>query len=300
MLRVRWLGRVPYGEAHALMSALRCRSRDDYWLFLEHPHVFTLGVRGDPAHVLVDPASVGATLVRTDRGGDVTYHGPGQVVGYPIVTVPMGPGAIPGHVHAIEQTVIDALADLGLATGRLEGYPGVWVDPDGPRARKVCAIGVRVSRGRSMHGLALNVDPDMSWFGRIVPCGLGDKAVTSLAAEGVRTTTADVVDRLAAHAAVRWGAGGVDRQEVAGLRVPPPATTPGPVPAAGARLRIRLRQAGVDPEAGRPLGERKPPWLRVPARMGDAFLSLHQTVRHLGLVTVCEEAGCPNIYECWA
>ncbi|HTT87019.1 MAG TPA: lipoyl synthase, partial [Acidimicrobiales bacterium] len=119
MLRVRWLGRVPYGEAHALMSALHRRSDDDYLLLLEHPHVFTLGVRGDPGHVLVDPASVGATLVRTNRGGDVTYHGPGQVVGYPIVDVPMGPGAIPGHVHAVEQTVIDALADLGLASRRL-------------------------------------------------------------------------------------------------------------------------------------------------------------------------------------
>jgi lipoic acid synthetase len=299
MLRVRWLGRVPYHEAHALQSALQTRSGDDYVLFLEHPDIFTLGVRGDPAHVLVDPASVGATMVRTDRGGDVTYHGPGQVVAYPIVTVPMGPGAIPGHVHAVEQVVIDALAEMGLRSGRQPGYPGVWVDADGTDPRKICAIGVRVARGRSMHGLALNVDPDMSWFGRIVPCGLPDKAVTSLAAEGIDASVADVVNVLARHAAARWAPDGVvDRQDVDRVARRSSAFTE--APPAGGRLRIRLRQAGVDPEGGLALAERKPSWLRVPARMGDDFLELRRTMRDLELVTVCEEAGCPNIFECWA
>ena len=242
--------------------------------------------------------------MRTDRGGDVTYHGPGQVVGYPIVTVPMGPGAIPGHVHAVEQLVIDALAELGLASGRCQGYPGVWVDADGPEPRKICAIGVRVSRGRSMHGLALNVDPDMSWFDRIIPCGIRDRAVTSLAVEGINASVIDVVELLAQGAARRWAPDGVvDRQDVittaprsASLSGSSEATAPG----AGGRLRIRLRQAGVDPDGGLGLAERKPAWLRVPARMGDDFLSLRRTMRDLDLVTVCEEAGCPNIFECWA
>jgi len=302
VLRVRWLGRVPYQEAHAVQSALHARSHDDYLLLLEHPDVFTLGARGDPAHVLVDPAAVGATMVRTNRGGDVTYHGPGQAVGYPIVNVPMAPGAIPGHVHAVEQLVIDAVAELGLVTGRLAGYPGVWVDADGPEPRKLCAIGVRVSRGRSMHGLALNVDPDMTWFERIVPCGLRDKAVTSLAAEGVRCSVAEMVDLLAAHGARRWAPDGVvDRQDVAAVvhRSPSFSVTSGPAPS-GSRLRVRLRQAGVEPENGLALAERKPPWLRVPALMGDDFLALRRTMRQLDLVTVCEEAGCPNIFECWA
>ena len=309
MLRVRWLGRVPYHEAHALQRALHARSQDDYVLFLEHPDVFTLGVRGDPSHVLVDPASVGATMVRTDRGGDVTYHGPGQVVAYPIVTVPMGHEAIPGHVQAVEQVVIDTLAEFGLGCGRQAGYPGVWVDPDGPEPRKICAIGVRVSRGRSMHGLALNVDPDMSWFDRIIPCGLTDKAVTSIAAEGIDATVADVVDVLARNAAARWAPDGlVDRQDVdrasrrfslsAGESTETPA--PGGQGRPGGQLRIRLRQAGVHPDGGLALAERKPPWLRVPARMGDDFLALRHTMRDLDLVTVCEEAGCPNIFECWA
>jgi lipoic acid synthetase len=306
VLRVRWLGRVPYHEAHALQAALH-GATDDYVLLLEHPDVFTLGVRGDPAHVLVDPASVGATVVRTDRGGDVTYHGPGQVVAYPIVTVPMGPGSVPGHVHAVEQIVIDALAELGLRSGRQAGYPGVWVDPEGPVPRKICAIGVRVSRGRSMHGLALNVDPDMAWFERIIPCGLADKAVTSLAAEGIDVTVADVVDLLARHSAARWAPdGAVERQDVDSPRrrapgVPIGSRLTGVEPgAAGGRLRVRLRQAGVDPDGGLALAQRKPSWLRVPARMGDDFLALRRTVRDLDLVTVCEEAGCPNIFECWA
>jgi len=333
VLRVRWLGRVPYGEAHALQRAVHARGSEDHVLLLEHPHVFTLGAHADPAHVLVDPGAVGAEVVRTDRGGDVTYHGPGQLVAYPVLGLAMRPGAVPAHVRAIEQVVIDSLADLGLDAGRLGGYPGVWVDPDGVRPRKVCAIGVRVSRGRTMHGLALNVDPDMAWFDRIVPCGIADKAVTSLTAEGVDVPMASVVDVLVRHAARCWAPHGmVERQDVAW---PAPARRDGPggvgdapVPDAptravvlgaaddrdrgalvppsrahrppGARLRVRLRQAGLDPDGGVPLAARKPAWLRVPARMGDEYLSLRRTMRELDLVTVCQEAGCPNIFECWA
>src|SRR5207253_10065622 len=187
---------------------------DDHLLLLQHPHVYTLGVRARLEHVLVPPASVGAELVKTDRGGDVTYHGPGQLVGYPIVSVPMAPDAVPRHVRTVEQVVIDALADVGLpGAGRLPGYPGVWVGD-----RKICAIGVKVNRGRSMHGFALNVDPDLSYFGHIVPCGIADKTVTSLAAEGVAASMADVVDGVVARAAERWGGGHAERQDAA----PPP------------------------------------------------------------------------------
>jgi len=327
VFRVRWLGRVPYAEAHALQRALHDRGRDDYLLLLEHPHVFTLGVHADRAHVLVDPALVGAELVASDRGGDVTYHGPGQLVGYPIVNVPTAPRSIPCHVHGIEQVVIDTLADLGVHAGRLAGFPGVWVEAGDAAPSKICAIGVRVTRGRSMHGLALNVDPGMEWFERIVPCGIGDKAVTSLAAQGVDVSMEEVAALLAGHAVRRWAPDGLfERQDAAwpthrasgptdaappADAAPPTPTTPAtdadrPGPEAladrvpGDRLRIRLRQAGVEPGAGLPTGARKPPWLRVPARMGDEFLGLRRTVRDLGLVTVCEEAGCPNIFECWA
>ena len=242
---------------------------DDYLLLLEHPHVYTLGVRADLSHVLIPPASVGAELVKTDRGGDVTYHGPGQLVGYPIMSVPMGPGATPAYVHGIEQLVIDSLAKVGLhGATRLSEYPGVWIGD-----RKICAIGVRVTRGRSMHGFALNVDPDMTYFDHIVPCGIPDKEVTSLAREGVRATMREVVDAVVEVASERWGA--VERHDAAWRRT----------------LAV---SDGLD------LHARKPPWLRVPARMGEDFRRVRTTMRSLDLVTVCEEAGCPNIFECWA
>jgi len=270
-LQIRWLGRVRYRDALALQQGL-FRSGRDYLLLQEHHPVYTLGVRADPANVLVDPASVGAELVRTNRGGDVTYHGPGQLVGYPILSVPTAAGSVPAHVHGIEQLVIDALSAFGVEGRRLEGYPGVWV---GSRARKICAIGVRVSRGRTMHGFALNVDPDMAMFGHIVPCGIADKPVTSLAAEGVRASMADVVAVVSGLAERRWGP--ADSAQVAWDAPPRRSSRPG--------LTV---------------GERKPEWLRVKADMGPAYRSLRSTMRALDLVTVCEEAGCPNIYECWA
>jgi len=275
-LRARWLGRVRYQDALADQRALFA-SDDRYLLLLEHPHVYTLGVRADPDHVLVDPQTVGAELVHADRGGDVTYHGPGQLVGYPIVDVPMGPDAIPTYVHTVEQLVIDTLADLGLAgAARWPGYPGVWVDD-----RKICAIGVRVSRGRSMHGFALNVDPDLSYFHHIVPCGIPDKQVTSLTAEGVDVSMAEVVNAVSARAAAVWGPS-VERQDASGGRsraIAPPTT---------ARTTEGLE-----------IGARKPEWLRTKAHMGPEFIELKRTMRSLELVTVCEEAGCPNIFECW-
>jgi lipoic acid synthetase len=332
-LRVRWLGRVRYQDGHALQRGLFERGVDDWLLLLEHPHVYTLGVRAKAEHVLVDPASVGAELVRADRGGDVTYHGPGQLVGYPILSIPMEPGATPAYVHRVEQLIIDVLADLGLpGASRLEGYPGVWVGADSQAPRKICAIGVRLSRGRSMHGFALNVAPDLGMFGHIVPCGIPDKAVTSLAAEGVDVSMRQVVDAVTARAtsllATESGSAppvAVERQDTAwwvrpsdlslfsrglgpgsalagppGERAPSPGHSPSPSPTAGQPVRLlgRLAEAGVS--GGLPVATRKPEWLRVKAEMGPEYRALRRTMRSLSLVTVCEEAGCPNIFECWA
>jgi len=350
-VRVRWLGRVPYREAWALQRALCRRSTDDYLLLLEHPAVYTLGSHAAAEHVLVDPASVGAEAVRVDRGGDVTYHGPGQLVGYPIVTVGPGPHHGAAHVHRVEQVVIDALRSLGVPAddvGRLDDYPGVWVGlAGGAVPRKICAIGVRTTRGRTMHGFALNVDPDLGMFGHIVPCGIADLGVTSLRAEGIEAPMTEVVDAVMAAAADAWGpvtdvqrvtdgAGSATSTQAgtgstpgpntagpnaagpnaAGPYTAPVSTTaaPGgtgrPVPVAFGRtaaavpgersLDRRLRRSGVDPAAGLAVGARKPSWLRVQARMGDDYLGLQHQIRDLDLVTVCEEAGCPNIYECWA
>ncbi|HUE58312.1 MAG TPA: lipoyl synthase [Acidimicrobiales bacterium] len=331
LLRARWLGKVRYRDGLALQRGLWSRGAGDWLLLLEHPHVYTLGVRAKEEHVLVEPASVGAELVRSDRGGDVTYHGPGQLVGYPVFDVPTEPASSPCHVHRIEQAVIDALAGLGLAgAGRLEGYPGVWVDPAGVRPRKICAIGVKVSRGRSMHGFALNVAPDMSYFGNIVPCGIADKPVTSLALEGIDVSMRQVVDAVVERFASLWEFEQVDREDVAwrvrdedlapftrGEGAGEPVRGGGHAGServdAGREQRVgagreqpvrmldrRLREAGVEPSAGVAIGARKPEWLRVKARMGDEYRGLRRTMRELSLVTVCEEAGCPNIYECWA
>ncbi|MGZ8735195.1 MAG: lipoyl(octanoyl) transferase LipB, partial [Acidimicrobiia bacterium] len=195
-LRVRWLGRVSYVEAADLQRAQHERAVDDSLLLLEHPHVYTLGTRADPAHVLVPPASVGAELVQTDRGGDVTYHGPGQLVGYPIVSLAAwraGGYDVVAYVRRLETVLIEALAELGVAAERDPGYTGVWVD-----GAKIAAIGVRVARGRTRHGFALNVDPDLTMFDRIVPCGIPDRAVTSLAKLGVPVDMRTVVDTVVA------------------------------------------------------------------------------------------------------
>ena len=449
-LRLRWLGgHVSYRDAHALQRALWAAgfSADDWLLLLEHSHVYTAGIRTNPEHMLVDPATVGAELLWVDRGGDITYHGPGQLVGYPVFSVPSGPSATPCYVHDVEQLVIDVLAGAGLPdVGRLDGYPGVWVGPDGPRPRKICAVGARHSRQRTMHGFALNVNPSLAMFSHIVPCGIAGKEVTSLEAEGVRVSMVEVVEAVFEAATQRWGVGRpVERQDAAmpasmrvaaGGRGPalsgpgesadvlavvneagtapvegeqgqageqgqgqegeqqgqgqegeqqgqgqegeqgqggafwvqssllgaidvenrqesrretksaprsaafrpvtppptphlphvvhdvtptasggiaPPASHPDLAPAAPSppvtpaprpvRLLGRLGklvEAGVDPAGALPLQTRKPTWLRANAHMGQEFNSLRKTVRGLGLVTVCEEAGCPNIFECWA
>ncbi len=306
MLHVRTLGSVPYHEAFALQHALAHGTDDDYLLVLQHPHVFTLGAHADPSHVLVDAQLVGATLEKTDRGGDVTYHGPGQLVAYPIISVPDALSSGTAHVHRLEQILIATLTDVGLPGTTLVGkYPGVWVDADGPRPRKIAAIGVRTVRNasgqrRTLHGVALNVECDLAMFDHIVPCGIADRGVTSLRAEGIDVPMATVVEAFIARAAEVFGPGAVDRQNVvtgaAGNAVPSGGR---PVEVERPLLR-RLRQAGVAPEAGLEISQRKPEWLRVPVRMGHEYLALGKTVHDLGLATVCEEAGCPNIYECWS
>jgi lipoic acid synthetase len=301
VLRVRWLGTVPYREALAVQQALFDAGREDHLLLLEHPHVFTYGPRADLAHHLrCEPAAVGAELVGIRRGGDITYHGPGQLVGYPILTISNRLGAAE-HVRNVEQLVIDALATFGVAAGRLHEYPGVWVDPSGPNPRKICAIGVRLKRGRTMHGFALNVAPDMTYLRRhIVACGIADRPVTSLAEEGVRVTMGEVVDVVARLAASRWGDGEVERQDVAWRHRPDDLSlfSRGHGPGEPVRLSSRLAAAGVT--TGLSIETRKPAWLRPKVHHGPEVLALKRTIRDLGLVTVCEDAGCPNLSECWS
>jgi lipoic acid synthetase len=304
-LRIRWLGTVPYREALALQQALFDHGREQHLLLLEHPHVFTYGPRADLEHNLrVDPASVGADLVGIRRGGDVTYHGPGQLVGYPIVDVRNRLGAAE-HVRNVEQLLIDALATFGVVAGRLPEHPGVWVDAEGPNPRKIAAIGVRLRNGRTMHGFALNVTTNMTYLREhIIACGIADRPVTSLAEEGIRPSMRDVVDAVARLAAERWGSGHGERQDVAWRHRPDDLSAfsrgagPGEPVRPASRAAARLSAAGVS--SGLSINSRKPEWLRPKVRHGPEVLALRRTVRELGLVTVCEDAGCPNLSECWA
>ncbi|MGH9270141.1 MAG: lipoyl(octanoyl) transferase LipB, partial [Ilumatobacteraceae bacterium] len=300
MLRVRWLGTVPYREALAVQQALFERGQQQHLLLLEHPHVFTHGPRADLARNLrCDPAQVGAELVGIRRGGDITYHGPGQLVGYPIVDVANRLGAAE-HVSNVEQLVIDALAAFGVSAERLPEHPGVWVDAGGAEPRKICAIGVRLKHGRTMHGFALNVTTDLTYLRRhIVACGIADRPVTSLAEEGVTVSMREVVDVIARLAGERWGSGACERQDVAWRHRPDDLSlfSRGAGPGEPVRLASRLAAAGVT--SGLSIGARKPDWLRPKVHHGPEVLELKRTVRDLGLVTVCEDAGCPNLSECW-
>ena len=174
----------------------------NHFLFVEHPHVYTLGKSGDPANLLVSEdtlAEKGARFYKINRGGDITYHGPGQVVGYPVLDLDNFFTDIHKYLRLLEEMVIRTLADYGLDGDRSEGETGVWLDVGTPRARKICAMGVRASRWVTMHGFALNVNTDLSYFDLMIPCGIQGKGVTSLSAELGRYLPMDAVKARLQH-----------------------------------------------------------------------------------------------------
>ena len=194
MSREAWLltpGRVPYAAAYRAMHDLAARRAEgeipDVLVLLEHPPVFTAGRRTDPTHLLLakqDIERLGAELHEVDRGGSVTFHGPGQLVGYPIVNLGPAPDVV-RYLRDVEESIIRAAFDLGVTLSRNRDT-GVWAGD-----RKACAIGVRVSRGVTLHGFALNCSTDLSWYGAIVPCGLEDRGVTSLTELAGKEITVD-------------------------------------------------------------------------------------------------------------
>jgi lipoyl(octanoyl) transferase len=196
-LEVRDFGRVGYARAWELQRELvqqrKAGEIPDQLLLVEHPHVVTMGRNGRSENLLAPPELLeraGIEFHTTDRGGDVTYHGPGQIVGYPIMDLREWKRDVLAYVRALEQVLIDALADFGIASGRLAGATGVWVD-----GAKVAAIGVHISRWVTSHGFALNLDTDLNYFRYIVPCGL-TRPVSSMRALGCRANRAEVIDAL--------------------------------------------------------------------------------------------------------
>ena len=302
-LRVRWLGRLPYAEAWDLQRAIWERRSggaitDDYLLLLEHPHVYTVGRRGDGSHLLIGPdrlAEVGAEFFRVDRGGDVTYHGPGQLVGYPLMGV--NPTRVTDYVRSLEEALIATLADFGVESWAEPGLTGVWTGRG-----KVAAIGVRVSKRVAMHGFALNLYPSMEYFGYINPCGITNRPVTSVTElVGRRVSLEEAVEAFVPRFAEIFGKTSVETQLAAFVRgqgrdrdfevdrlLREGTFSPDRVPVS---LSGRSRSLPGEPE--------RPPWLRVTARMDAEYTELKKLMRSLDLNTVCEEAGCPNIYECW-
>jgi len=209
-LEVRRLGVVPYGDALQLQRSLveerRAGRVPDLLLLLQHPPVITLGVKGDGGRsniVATDArlAELGIEVAETGRGGDVTYHGPGQIVGYPVVDLKPDRCDVHRYVRDLEEMMIRVCADYGVAAGRIKGLTGAWVG-----AEKIGAIGVRISRWITSHGFALNVQTNLQHFELIVPCGISDRGVTSLEkATGRSLTIGDVEDRLAGHFADVFG-----------------------------------------------------------------------------------------------
>jgi len=198
--QVREIGRIDYAGSLELQQQVVAERKQglipDQLLMLEHPHVITLGRNGHLENLLADEDVLGRAGIAchpTDRGGDITYHGPGQLVGYPILDLREWKRDVGAYVRAIEQVIIDTLADYGIAAGRIPGLTGVWVEE-----RKIAAIGVHISRWVTSHGFALNVSTDLSYFQYIVPCGL-TRPVTSMERLGARATLGEVSGTLAAH-----------------------------------------------------------------------------------------------------
>lgn len=197
------LNLVPYQEAWDMqerlmteISEIKLANRDriqseiritpNYLLFCQHPHVYTLGKSGDASHLLMREEflhTINATFFKTNRGGDITYHGPGQLVGYPIFDLENFYTDIHLYLRMLEEAIIFTCQDYGLTAGRINGLTGVWVNHESGQARKICAFGVKASRWISMHGFAFNVNTDLSYFSHIVPCGISEKGVTSLSHE---------------------------------------------------------------------------------------------------------------------
>lgn len=197
----RDLGLIDYKEAwdfqetifkNTIQEKIQIRNGDNtittknYLLFCEHPHVFTLGKSGSESNLLLNELELEqeeATFYKINRGGDITYHGPGQLVAYPIFDLDHFFTDIHKYMRFLEEAVIQTLADYGIVSGRVDGLTGVWIDGDLPTARKICALGVKSSRWVTMHGIGFNVNADLNYFTHIIPCGIDDKAVTSMQKE---------------------------------------------------------------------------------------------------------------------
>lgn len=317
-LHVRSLGRVTFEDASALQTALH-KSDDDYLLFLEHDHVYTCGSSTKQEHIKPSTREK-YDVVDVDRGGSVTYHGPGQLVGYPIISVGETRGDLRSSLEFIkklESSLVEALQIIGINAVVKKGFTGVWVDlgeqlEEFERFKKIAAIGVKVAQGRTRHGFALNLSTDLKMFTNIVPCGIPDYEVTSLEQLGYSHVNVDEIKETITKTFIEhFGFSQVDSaseskqdnliaksqsfQSVELSRFSSEAVSPAQP---SLRLLGRLSKAGVAVDFDRDRRDR-PEWMKNKFNASDGFKELKTLSRGLELHTVCEEAGCPNIYECW-
>jgi lipoic acid synthetase len=302
-LRARWLGRLPYEEAWDLQRALhqgRVEDRaDDYLLLLEHPPTYTLGRNADDRNLLTAPeelAAIGAEVHDVDRGGDITYHGPGQLVGYPIRHLGFRPDVV-AYVRSLERAMIAALRDLGVEAWPEQGFTGVWTERG-----KVAAIGVRVSRKVTMHGFAVNVATDLGYYRHIVPCGIVNRPVTSVSEILDRPVALqEIVEVMVPRFAEEFGYEEVETQLAAFTRGAGKAEYEVDRLVASGAFSAAARRGALLTVRGRLPGEpERPEWMRVKADLGPGYRDVRRLMRSHDLHTVCEEAGCPNIFECWS
>ena len=287
-LQIRWLGKVRYRDALAIQQTINTFERGNYLLLLEHHPVYTMGIRASQENLKIDPETIGAELEEANRGGDITFHGPGQLVGYPLLELEGKRGGgmadTAAYIQSIESLLIETCKELGIQKiGRIKRYPGVWVNPDGPEPRKIAAIGVRLNKARTMHGFALNVNPNMTFYDHIIPCGITEYGVTSLEREGINTTMKEVADLISEKAEKIWSQRKASRADVSWRD--------------DTRTENPLIQINKDFEKINEL--QKPQWMKVKLATGPEYRRLKQLMEEKNLVTVCEEAGCPNIFDCW-
>ena len=192
--------KTAWDKQKALFDVLIEQRTLQYFIVCEHPHVYTLGKNGQQNNLLINAdflKKIDASFYHIERGGDITYHGPGQLVGYPILDLERHSLSLKKYIFCLENAIIQTLSDYNIASSRMDGMTGVWVDANSENPRKICAIGVRASRGVTMHGFALNINTDLSYFSHINPCGMTNKSVTSMANElGKNVDINDVKQRV--------------------------------------------------------------------------------------------------------
>ena len=284
-LHIRDLGLTSYNDALVLQRALCSGTNDNYMLLCEHDDVITLGRHANEKFLL----DTGDTpVVRVERGGEATWHGRGQLVGYPVVNLEEAVGdktRSSQWVFQIEELLITSLTSLGLLDcSRSERGRGVWCN-----GRKIASVGVRVASGRSMHGFSLNVSNDSSGFSKIIPCGITDVEMTNLHLEGIEASMSQVSDAICAHIGLLFPGKNMDVHRASSSYRVPRST-----------LEVVRRNKGDLSATGLSISTRKPEWLKKNLQEDGAYLATRSSLSKRGLVTVCEEAGCPNLRECWS